>query len=411
MAERVEPKPIGNVWKIAGAGTAAICVAAALEFAQSSSNTLEAIRAVLTLGGALTIGIALYLRPGHVSLYVLACLSAIIARFGFPQDWDSGHTAAGLASVIAGIGAVITALPVGYRKVAASVLMLLHFGGICVSVTSPGAQPWTSGAAGALFYRPYLQSVYLTNAYHFYSPEPGPASQVWFCIRYEKDSNGNYSQKWFKFPRRPDDITDPLGISYYRRLSLTMNLETADQMPVTDGMKRARIIAAQRKDGIPIKPEMLPLDTQFHMPSIAVRDYILPSYVRHIAKLPMLQHPDGLPIHSVRVYLVIHNVLRPADLEWGANPYDPTTYLPFYFGDFSSDGKLQNAGDPLLYWLIPIIRRPKDETVKPWHTVKTHPSEFVLIDGVKLHNGNVEHDMAREWNPDEDKNQAPAKVK
>jgi hypothetical protein len=398
MADTQGPKPIGQVWKIAAAGTAAIVLAAAFDLV-NSSNIVDAIRVLLTLGGALTIGIALYQRPGHVSLYVLACVAAIIARFGFPKDWDSGVIASGFAAIVAGVGAVLTALPTGYRKVAASVLLLLHFGGICVAVTSPLHPPWLSGAIGALVYRPYLQAAYLTNAYHFYSPQPGPASQVWFCVKYGDDFKHPTSQRWYKFPRRPDDLTDPLGLSYYRRLSLTMNLENSEPSSVSDDMKRRRIMMAQGDEGIPINPEIVPLDMQFRVPQSPIRDFVLPSYVQHIANLKLLQHPNGVPICSIRVYLVTHNILLPGQLELGVDPYDPITYFPFYFGEYDTSGKLLDANNPLLYWLIPIIRVP-NAGIEPWHTPKTHPNEFRLIDGVKLHNGNVDHDMAHEWSTD-----------
>jgi hypothetical protein len=402
MAYGQGPKPIGAVWKIAAAGMAAIAVAAAFDLFQTSSNIIVAFRVLLTLGGALTIGIALYMRPGHTRLYAFACAAAIVARFGFPPDWDSGLIASGLAAVFAGIGAILTALPSGYRKVAISALMLFHFGGIAVAVTSPLYPPWMSLTIGTLLYRPYLQSLYLTNAYHFYSPQPGPASQVWFCVKYAKDSSGNTRQRWYKFPRRPDDLTDPMGLSYYRRLSITMNLESSEPSVVSEDMRRRRIVMTQGDDGIPIHNEVVPLDSQYRLPQMNIREFVLPSYVQHIANLKILRHPEGVPITSIRVYLVTHNIMTQVALENDISPYDPITYMPYYFGEYDTSGKLLDPGNPLLYWLIPIIRVPT-HPIPPWHTFRSNPEEFKLIDGVKRHNGNVDHDMAKEWTEDEQK--------
>jgi hypothetical protein len=36
------------------------------------------------------------------------------------------------------------------------------------------------------------------------------------------------------------------------------------------------------------------------------------------------------------------------------SPYHPSTYQPYYVGEFTPDGELTNPNDPLLYWLVPI---------------------------------------------------------
>ena len=38
-------------------------------------------------------------------------------------------------------------------------------------------------------------------------------------------------------------------------------------------------------------------------------------------------------------------------------PYHPTTYKPFFLGEFDRDGHLVNPQDPMLYWLVPILYR------------------------------------------------------
>jgi hypothetical protein len=272
--------------------------------------------------------------------------------------------------------------------------MLLHFGGILSAVTAPGSQPWISSAIGVLVYRPYLQCVYLTNAYHFYSPEPGSASQVWFCIKYKPDAQGQVMVRWYKFPRRPEDMTDPLALSYYRRLSLTQSLENLVPAPITDEQKRARIMLAQGEHGIPIDQRILPLENQYRMPGDIIRDFYLPSYVRHVARLKDLQHDDGVtPIDTIKVYRVEHRILLPTNLEMGERPYDPTTYLPYYQGEFDTDGQLVHPNDPLLYWLIPIVYEPVGQ-IPPWHTPASHPQEYRIIDGLKEHTGS-DHNLSK----------------
>jgi hypothetical protein len=388
-------KSVGPDWRLALGGTAAIAVAAVGGLLDGKS-AIDAIRVFLTFGGALAIGIACYLRPGHAKLYALACGAAILSRLGFPSSWDSAALLSGMAAIVAGIGALITVMPMHYRKVTASVLMLLHFGVILAAVTSPMYPPWTTNAIGSVLFRPYMQATYLTNAYHFYSPEPGPASQMWFCVTYAKDEKGNSQVAWMKFPRRPNDMFDPLALSYYRRLSLTMRVEDFQPAAVTDDMKRARYLRSQGNNGIPVDPERLPLENQYILPSDNVREFIVPSYVRHLANLKEMQHPDGLPIETIRVYRVIHRILSPQLLQQ-YGPFDPATYQPFYLGEFDTQGKLIDPSDPLLYWEIPIIwvpNRDKGE-IPPGHTPRTNPDEFMLVDGVQLQTGSDHNVTAR----------------
>src|SRR5262249_31092804 len=61
-------------------------------------------------------------------------------------------------------------------------------------------------------YRPYLQFLYMTNAYHFYSPDPGPPNHLWFSVTYEDGS-----WEWVKYPNRK---TSSVGMQYQRHLAL-----------------------------------------------------------------------------------------------------------------------------------------------------------------------------------------------
>lgn len=396
----IHAQTLGVYGRLALGGLAAIVLAALFEVVGWTGSAVSAGRVLLVFFGALAVGIALWKRPSFIRLYMLATAAAFLTRFGLPADWDSFSVLSGLGTIAAAIGGVLVALPDSYRKMAASAIMLFHFGGILSAVTGPMSPPWLSTVAGILVYRPYLQCLYLTNAYHFYSPEPGPASQAWFFIKYKPDAQGVTSAMWYKFPRRPQDMTDPLMLSYYRRLSLTMRLEDYIPNPIiTDQMKKARVLAAQGENGIPLHFEYMPLERQYRMPTDATRDLILPSFVRHVARRPDLQHPDGqTKIESIKVYRVEHRILAPTLLEVGMRPYDPTTYLPYYMGEFDPEtGELLDPGDPLLYWMVPIIYTPNPAKgdIPPWHTPRKNPDDFILIDGVRRHTGGSDHTLAK----------------
>ena len=71
--------------------------------------------------------------------------------------------------------------PTGQR-IAFSLLVLYHFAGIFSAITSPPPTPWLTGQFWARVFRPHLEFSYVNNAYQFYSPQPGPAQVLWFCI-------------------------------------------------------------------------------------------------------------------------------------------------------------------------------------------------------------------------------------
>ena len=81
--------------------------------------------------------------------------------------------------------------------------------------------------------------MYLNNAYHFYSPDPGPATYVWFRIFYvtnEIDPESNQPKlagHWVKVPDVKDDGTHGYRVSleYQRHLSLTENVIQNDAPP------------------------------------------------------------------------------------------------------------------------------------------------------------------------------------
>jgi hypothetical protein len=350
---------------------------------------------LLIFAGALAIGAANMLRPGHVRLLALASGASLLAYFAIPAQFDSFRLVAGFGAIVSAAGALLVAMPVNYRKIAASVLILLHFGGILCAVTAPERQPWLSNVVGIGFFRPYLDFMYLTNAYHFYSPEPGPASQMWFCIKYRPNAEGVASVRWFKMPQRPKDMTDPLALSYYRRLALTQQMENVIPGIITDEMKRQRLMMQQGENGIPLDSS-LSFEAQYRLPPDTVREHLLPSYVRHVANMRENQHDDGVtPIESIKVYRVEHSIPSPADLKLGVKFYDETTYRPFYMGEFDANGALLNPADPLLYWQIPILFVPKGRDVQPWETPRTNPEKFRIVDGVKRHTGR-DHNLTTE---------------
>ncbi len=506
-----EPPPPASEQMVAGIGAgggllALIAVAMSLG-ADGKLEQLDSIRSLLSVLGMIVAGCALPLRYRWPPAWLIAACVCLTAAFGFPQSWDTFRLVAFVFCGVALLGAVFAALPFRGRMVLASALAMFHFAGIFVAVSSPPQTPYPVSQAWSYIYRPYLQFCYLSNAYHFYSPDPGPATELWFCIEYTprpddpvsmlvmqtmkdgkplrdssgqiiykpmmdengqltgepimdasgnpiydekdwKDKDGNLLKKpvyedvdeqtkpryvrtarWLKIPRRERDFKDPLGQSYYRRLGLTeyaaQGLTSISELPETaQNELRMRRLTVERD--YPVLPNW-PIAFQCKVPSPTTATLILPSYVRYIAhKYP---HPDsafeqtgaastaaaGQPpapeVASIKVYRVLHWITDPEPFvgpkedpneknsrRIGTGLKEPITYLPYFMGEFDRKGELLNKNDPMLYWLLPIIRTaPLSDYANPPAPMTLHDYNRLYYDYVYKHAGT--HHMQGELAP------------
>ncbi len=228
-----------------------------------------------------------------------------------------------------------------------SLLILFHFGGILAAVFSVPPQPWLASVAWTYVYRPYLEFFYLTNAYHFYAPEPGPATNVWFFVKFDDGQIGE-----LRIPRRADHV---LALEYQRRLSLSESVnQLPPALPVVPADVRYRRLEAGQSDGIPLHPDV-PENAQFREPT-PYSKRMLQSYARFAART--VKHPTDptRPVVGVKIYRAVHSILPPWEIAKGRDPADPTLYYPFYQGEYDVDGNLKDPADPYLYWLIPVFK-------------------------------------------------------
>src|SRR5258708_33631088 len=86
-----------------------------------------------------------------------------------------------------------------------------------------------------------------------------------------------------QLPGRPEDRTDPLGPEYYRRLWLTE--QRAGPAPMVPDEARRR----RYQKAILRHPELSDMD-QYRPASDTVRLFLIPSFVRHVARMPLVQH-------------------------------------------------------------------------------------------------------------------------
>ncbi|MBX7106731.1 MAG: hypothetical protein K1X57_21835, partial [Gemmataceae bacterium] len=264
----------------------------------------------------------------------------------------------GVAVVIA----VLLLLQQTARRLVVSGLVVFHFLGVFSAITSPAPSSWVSAQAWVRIFRPHLIFTYINNAYQFYSPEPGPASLLWFCIEFD---DGH--KEWLKIPRKPETYLDPLAVEFFRRLSITTGATPIGSGTVSTSLVQRRSV----RTDIPFYPGTSPMELQFQysLPDEYMKRTIA-SYARHVA------HEYGADrVVSVKVYRVLHRMLTQQQFAKGVDPFHKASYMPFFMGDFSADGVLKNPDDGLLYWLIPIV--PLDKSLEQGQKEEPRVDNFI----------------------------------
>ncbi|HEX4610248.1 MAG TPA: hypothetical protein VH092_18800 [Urbifossiella sp.] len=402
-------------WKLArgtvAAGGGLIALAAALGLVDPEPGVVSTVRLFLVFAGAVTAGVGVSFRPERWEAWGLAAAAAAVAVAGVPAHWDSFRLLFGVLTGVALFRLAVTAAPPPWRLRLVSALILFHFSGIFAATTSPPPTPWFVEQVYQRVYNQSLQFIYMRNAYHFYSPEPGPASLLACLLKTEVGTETTadgqvrkkYDTRWIVLPKRPADVRDPLGLSYFRRLSIT------DQ--ISRGMPEASSAATFEKTDIrarryrltlpgndpyfpfhPLEPEPL----QYRLPTPEVARFLLPSYAQYL----MLEHtPDAAAAarSTLKMYRLEHRTLgveafagvipgsRPAD------PYHPWTYRPYYLGEFrftSEDPanprkprvELADPQADMLYWLVPVL---------PAGGPATGPDKKDYVDYMSVHAGHA----------------------
>jgi hypothetical protein len=330
-----------NPWPALGVGFATTLVGFLI------SRLVPSAGLVLALIGLLATSIALVIRPLSPGVLGLGAVCALLAELSV-KDWAPLVLVTSIMTCALAVAALLMLLPQVLRRLAFSGLIVFHFGGIVTAVTTVSPNPWISQQLWARVYRPYLEFMYLNNAYHFYAPEPGPGILAWFYVRYE-DGSGH----WFKLPTREHHA---VALEYQRRLSFCESINQllqVDSVPVTALQRRAWAFNNLGFLGHPYYPNPA---TQYHPPNWYSKEMIK-TYARYVAgHTPHPTHPE-LKVTSVKVYRVVHTILDAKMMAEKRDPADKTLYLPYFQGEYDPDGNLRNPDDPMLYWLVPILTR------------------------------------------------------
>jgi hypothetical protein len=368
-ADAVPPYAIGFTKLIGLIGLGAVAMAGLLglvssAFGETPPDILTGCRVLLVFVGVVTAGSSISMRPDLWWTWGIGTIASLLAVFGLPNSWDSFQLFFTVVTGVAAAGVAFRLFSPHWRFVLASAILMFHFTGIFMATTAPPSTPWLTEQLFRRAYNPYLQFLYLRNAYHFYSPEPGPASVLVFLLKTEtgridpRTGKKEYKTEWVISPTRPANVRDPLGLGYYRLLSV--NEQTArgsvSLTTPTDQFEKSEMYL--RRNGMIFKIPYHPIDSlliQYRLPNSDVARYILPSYASHV----ILWHtPDKETAAktTVKVYRLEHRDLAASQLAGGDLPYHPSTYRPFFLGEFDALGNLTDPREVFLYWMIPIVQ-------------------------------------------------------
>ena len=402
LADWLPPTP----FHLAAAGMATSALAACLHLVPGEPVTV--LRVALLVAGLLLAGGAVWWKIRtmddsfdercQTAIAVALAGGAVLGSWlAMDKEWDSLRLALMVLWGLSLLGVVLVLLPVAGRKVAVSLLVLFHFGGILTTVTAVGAgnysAPYIPSVLWNRVYRNYLQFSYLMNAYHFYSPEPGPPTLVWFRVEFE----GDVQPYWERLVSREECST---RLQYQRLLALTESTNT--YWPYNSANKvlalnewRQSAARFDRSRALLTSPlvqlnyrELNPLSKKY-----------LASYVRFVArKVREEQHPD-LKVRAVKVYRLTHNIINAPQLQAGVSPLAKWLYSAYYLGEYTPEGKLmspdpKNLAEKDLTWveLMPdgVTRRtlsePKRDPFLYWQLpIYVDPHSGKLVDGLEAH--------------------------
>jgi hypothetical protein len=371
----------------------------------AAPDSVPALRVLLDFGGlaiGLT-GVGRQLREGHWSfsdrletaaMIATTGMASLAAWYGMAEDWVSGKIFFGGVFVASLIGVVTVVLPPVLRKVFLSLVLIFHFGGMLTAVTSvdpPNSTgPWVSKQLWTHVYRPYLTFLYLTNAYHFYSPDPGPPALFWYSVQYE-----DRSRTWM---RQPEHTSSPVAMHYQRLLALPEHSYTPmGRLPLNNAeialarqaqpnfrvergsweeiMRRREIgstwlyPAEVESDGKKVT-KALPIPLvwgmadylQYREPQENSKRILASVAGRMVKTAPRKFDENGreVKVKSVKLYRVVHQVIQPQELAKGGDPWDKTRHWGYFLGEYNEEGKLLDPVDPFLYWYVPVLNVPRN---------------------------------------------------
>ncbi len=190
-------EPAGLLRLCKGPWTVLACAGLVLLITFGVEQTTSVSILPLVFIGFVAVTLGVCIRPGDWRVLLAASGCSLLVVGSLPIDWDSLHLLFIVFAAAAAVCALVVPLSRMGRRMAVSGLILFHFAGISCAVMNVNPSPWLSTYLWAHCFQHYLNFIYMTNPYHFYSPEPSPGQMLWFDVRYDDGSD-----QWVKLPLR-----------------------------------------------------------------------------------------------------------------------------------------------------------------------------------------------------------------
>jgi hypothetical protein len=353
-------------------------------------------------------------------MLALVCGIVMMAGASLPVAADTLRFFLAVLAFAVAFGVALVTAPVGYRYLVLSILATLHFLGIISATLATPPTPWLATQVWHRFAHPYLEFMYLNNAYHFYSPDPGAATHFWLRVfydtgeKYEVEGGVEFPRLeavWVKIPEvdergRPQY---PVALEYQRMLSLNENIVMTELPPpfyllddkgqiLPGAILKNRLINSTTGEHwsgaiigvdstettpeaeVPMTPGVAP-ETQYQKPALASM-MLMEAYVRYAARKKHPEHPEW-PVIFVKAYKALHTIPPWQNFVNGADPNDPATFRPIFNGTFDPEtGKLLSANEPLLNWALPPLRGRPDRPESPvfcWWRLHAQERRFIYL--------------------------------
>ena len=99
---------------------------------------------------------------------------------------------------------------------------------------------------------------------------------------------------------------------------------------------------------------------QYKLPNPDVARFPIPSYASHVI-IEREPSKELAAKTTVKVYRLEHQTMMIDRFETKMpdghyqDPYHPSTYRPYFLGEYDARGELVNPQEELLYWMVPVI--------------------------------------------------------
>jgi hypothetical protein len=167
---------------------------------------------------------------------------------------------------------------------------------------------------------PYLGSLWLTNGYRYYAPDPGETDVLWFHINYEDGT-----AHWYVVPNR-DDFYQRMPFQRYMSVAMLAMMKTHwEEVPPAEDAAAAASIMAR---GSGKSQQVLNMFGEIYFRS----------YARFVARRYQENPTTRSPLDTIDIYRVHYQIRSPYEVRMNYDTYDPRKLDIALVGTYAPDG-------------------------------------------------------------------------